>query len=79
MTVDQSETHMSEIDIECSINHMFCNFYLFVPKVKLLTHCGLEIPHALVTIGPGKGLVPDGTKPLPVPMFTDNQRPTGIH
>ena len=33
-----------------------------------------------VNIGSGNGLLPDGTKPLPEPMLTDNQwSPSDIH
>ena len=36
--------------------------------LNVLTHCGLVTPYGyigLVNIGSGKGLLPDGTKPLP--------------
>ena len=46
-----------------------------LPRVNGLmsAHCGLVTPYGdiiLVNNGSGNGLLPDGTKPLPEPMFT---------
>ena len=41
-----------------------------------LTHRGLVTPHGdvdWVNIGPGNGLLPDGTKPLPEPLLIYHQ------
>ena len=43
---------------------------------NILTHWGLVTPYATeiwVNIGPGNGLMPDSTKPLPEPMLTYHQ------
>ena len=32
-----------------------------------------------VNIGSGNGLLPDGTKPLPEPVFTDHVKSNDIH
>ena len=49
---------------------------LYFDLLFLLTHCGLVTPYGiryLGNAGSGKGLLPDGIKPLPEPMLTYHQ------
>ena len=46
-------------------------------EVEQLTHCGLVASCGdkdLVSNGSSKGLLSDGTKPLPEPLLTNNQK-----
>ena len=45
--------------------------------INELTHCGLLMSYSDIdwsNIGPGDGLLPDGTMPLPEPMLTQHQQ-----
>ena len=51
--------------------------WTFCQQNSILTHCGLVTPYGdrvWVNIGPGNGLLPDGTKPLPEPILIYHQR-----
>ena len=54
-------------------------WYVFENACISLTHCSLVTPYGLVNIGPGNGLLPDVTKPLPKPMLTWSMSDNGIH
>ena len=66
-------------DSRCVDTYWLCILgYHWLEFPSNLTHWGLVTTYgigdlALVNIGSGNDLVPDGTKPLPEPMLTDHQ------